>query len=46
MYGKWVTLYLGEGYKVEVHVGCTPDTCDAELQLRAWSALRLRVGAV
>jgi hypothetical protein len=45
MYGKCVTLNLGEGYKVEVYVGGVPSLTETEWQERAWSALRRRMGA-
>jgi hypothetical protein len=35
MYGKWVTLNLGEGIECRVFVSCSPSTPDEELKHRA-----------
>ena len=37
MYGRWVTVHLGDGtrYKVEVWVNCSPDTPATELEKQA-----------
>ena len=41
MYGKWVTIILGEGFiSPEVFVYCTPETSEEELQVMARDLLK------
>ena len=43
MYGKWVTLNLGENIECRVFVLCTPATPLVELQEKALAILRGRL---
>mgnify|MGYP006976762504 CR=1 FL=1 len=43
MYGKWVTVNLGEGIECKVFVLCTPTTPDDVLQRLAINTLRSRL---
>ncbi len=43
MFGKWVTVNLGEGIKCEVFVLCVPSTPDDVLQERAVAQLSSRL---
>jgi len=44
MYGKWVELELGEDFSVKVHVLCTLETSEAELQILALRKLVAATG--
>ncbi|MCY9593981.1 hypothetical protein PC41400_14690 [Paenibacillus chitinolyticus] len=40
MYGKWVTLNLGEDFQCKVWVSCLPSTLESELQRMAINKLQ------
>jgi hypothetical protein len=43
MYGKWVTVNLGEDIQCQVWVTCVPSTTAGELQHRAMGTLKSRI---
>lgn len=43
MYGKWVTVDLGESIECKVFVWCTPDTPDYELKNLAMMQLKTQL---
>lgn len=44
MYGKWVTVHLGDNIRCQVYVFCSPDATYDELQERAKQILRNKLG--
>ena len=44
MHGKWVDISLGEDFKCQVFVFCSPDTLESDLQERAKQKLIKELG--
>ncbi|WP_340032548.1 hypothetical protein NSQ20_11835 [Paenibacillus sp. FSL K6-1122] len=43
MYGKWVTICLGDSIECKVWVSCTPSTSEEALQSSARSILKKKL---